>query len=220
MVLALDHVHHKVYPRIHVQKTQTLKRVIAFFDFDGTVTRKDTLLEFIKFSKGSFRFYLGLILNSPILIAYKIGIVSNQTAKEWMLRYYFSGKRNEWFQQQSDLFIQQKLPLLLRPKAIKEIQKLQEAGADIVIVSASAENWIRKWTDSMKITLIGTRLFIKNERITGKIDGKNCHGKEKVRRIKEKYKLEDYTDIYCYGDTKGDKPMLELGTIKFYKPFR
>ncbi len=197
-----------------------MKRVIAFFDFDGTVTRKDTLLEFIKFSRGSLRFYLGFLINSPILIAYKIGIISNQTAKEWMLRYFFSGRRLETFQQQCDLFAVQVLPSLLRSKAINEINKLREFGVDVVIVSASAENWIKKWTDSLNLQLLATKLVTKNEKITGRIDGKNCHGDEKVLRIKEKFNLADYSDIYCYGDTAGDKPMLNLGTIKFYKPFR
>jgi len=197
-----------------------LKRVIAFFDFDGTVTMKDTLLEFIKFSKGSLRFYLGFLINSPILVAYKIGIISNQIAKEWMLRYFFSGKSLESFQQQCDLFAEQVLPSLLRSKAITEINKLKEFGADVVIVSASAENWIKKWTDSLNLQLLATRLATKNEKITGKINGKNCHGPEKVSRIKEKFNLADYSDIYCYGDTAGDKPMLDLGSIKFYKPFR
>ena len=197
-----------------------MKRVIAFFDFDGTVTMKDTLLEFIKFSKGSLRFYLGFLINSPILVAYKIGIISNQIAKEWMLRYFFSGKSLESFQQQCDLFAEQVLPSLLRSKAITEINKLKEFGADVVIVSASAENWIKKWTDSLNLQLLATRLATKNEKITGKINGKNCHGPEKVSRIKEKFNLADYSDIYCYGDTAGDKPMLDLGSIKFYKPFR
>ena len=197
-----------------------MKRVIAFFDFDGTVTRKDTLLEFIKFSKGSLRFYLGFLINSPIMIAYKIGIISNQSAKEWMLRYFFSGRSLESFQKQCDLFAEQVLPSLMRSKAINEINKLKESGADVVIVSASAENWIKKWTDSLKLQLLATRLTTKNDKITGEIDGKNCHGLEKVSRIKEKFNLADYTDVYCYGDTEGDKPMLDLGSIKFFKPFR
>jgi phosphoserine phosphatase len=29
-----------------------------------------------------------------------------------------------------------------------------------------------------------------------------------------------YDEVYAYGDTKGDKPMLELATFKFYRPFR
>jgi HAD superfamily phosphoserine phosphatase-like hydrolase len=137
-----------------------------------------------------------------------------------MLRYYFSGKSLESFQQQCDLFAEQVLPSLLRSKAIREINKLKEFGADVVIVSASAENWIKKWTDSLNLQLLATRLATKNEKITGRINGKNCHGLEKVSRIKEKFNLADYSDIYCYGDTAGDKPMLDLGSIKFYKPFR
>jgi NAD(P)-dependent dehydrogenase (short-subunit alcohol dehydrogenase family) len=52
MVLALDHAAHQKHPRISVQKIKAVTRKIAFFDFDGTITTKDTLLEFIRHSKG------------------------------------------------------------------------------------------------------------------------------------------------------------------------
>ena len=54
----------------------------------------------------------------------------------------------------------------------------------------------------------------------GRCDGDNCHGQEKVRRIKEAYPLDQYREIYAYGDTGGDRPMLGLATHSFYKPFR
>ena len=60
----------------------------------------------------------------------------------------------------------------------------------------------------------------KPDRLTGRIFQVNCHGKEKVRRIKEAYSLEEYQEIYTYGDSSGDRPMLKLGTASFYKPFR
>jgi len=41
-----------------------------------------------------------------------------------------------------------------------------------------------------------------------------------VRRILAAYDLSQYDEVYAYGDTKGDKPMLGLATIAFYKPFR
>ena len=69
-----------------------MKKGIAFFDFDGTITTKDTLLEFIKFSKGSFLFYLGFLINSPYLVAMKLGLISNQVAKEKVLRFFFKNK--------------------------------------------------------------------------------------------------------------------------------
>lgn len=193
---------------------------IAFFDFDGTVTSRDTLLEFIKHQKGNFRFYLGFLLNSPFLIAYKIGIISNQSAKERILSFFFKRIPLEKFQLECDHFSKDILPSLIRPKALTEIQKLKALGFEIVIVSASAENWISNWCFDFQVQLVATRLEKSNGILTGKIDGTNCYGNEKVRRVHELYNLNDYAIIYAYGDTKGDKPILGLATHSFYKPFR
>ena len=198
---------------------------IAFFDFDGTITTKDTLLEFIKYSKGKFLFYLGFLLNSPWLIAYKAKIISNQTAKERILTFFFKNDRLDDFQRQCDGFASDRIPALVRPRALREIAKLKEAGFTVVIVSASPENWIREWAAGLGAELIATRLatVTKEQHIpalTGKIDGINCYGEEKVRRIKEAYSLSDHQEIYGYGDTSGDRPMLALAGISFYKPFR
>ena len=100
------------------------------------------------------------------------------------------------------------------------IRRLKAAGAEIVIVSASADNWIRQWCGRHELQLIATRLETRNERLTGRIEGRNCHGQEKVRRITAAYTLSQYDEVYCYGDTKGDKPMLSLATFSFYRPFR
>jgi phosphoserine phosphatase len=57
-------------------------------------------------------------------------------------------------------------------------------------------------------------------KITGNLMGNNCNGGEKVIRIKQLYDTQQYDEIYCFGDTGGDKPMLALATQSFYKPFR
>lgn len=193
---------------------------IAFFDFDGTITTKDSFLEFIKYQKGSFKFYAGFLLNSPFLVAFKLGILSNQLAKERVMCFFFGNMPIEEFQSACDKFSDKDIPLLVRPKALLEIKKLQEAGIEVVIVSASAENWLRNWCAKQGVSLLATRLQHNNGRITGKIEGLNCHGEEKVRRVHEAYDLSEYLKIYCYGDTKGDKPLLGLATFSFYKPFR
>ena len=195
-------------------------RKIAFFDFDGTITTKDTLLEIIKFQKGKAWFYTGFVLNSPFLIAYKIGLISNQTAKELVLRFFFGKTPVDQFQSKCDEFAKAELAGLIRPKAMQEINQLKNKGFEIVIVSASASNWLREWTRANGLSLIATELEVRSQKITGKIIGKNCYGEEKVMRIKKDYDLNNCQDIYCYGDTKGDLPMLNLATIKFYKPFR
>jgi HAD superfamily hydrolase (TIGR01490 family) len=209
---------------------------IAFFDFDGTITTKDTLLEFIKFSKGHFRYYLGFILNSPWLVAYRLKIISNQAAKQRILSWFFQNAPLAVFQADCDRFAEEVMPGLIRPKAIAEIRDLREKGFSIVIVSASPEHWLRKWTEQEQAGLLATRLETRptrasktgkaettpmtGEQLTGKILDRNCHGHEKVRRIREAYILTEYNEILAYGDTSGDKPMLELANHSFFKPFR
>lgn len=197
-----------------------MKRVVAFFDFDGTVTTKDSLLEFIKYSRGKFSFYSGFALHAPILIAYKLKLISNHRAKEIIFRHFFANVPIDQFNQLCTGFVNEVLPSLLRAKALKEINTLKDAGAEVVVVSASPENWLSCWTKSIGVECIGTRMVIENNAITGRISGRNCHGEEKVRRILEKYDLSSFSSVYCYGDTSGDRPMLSLGHYRFYKPFR
>jgi len=197
-----------------------MPRRIAFFDFDGTITTKDTLLEFVRHNKGSFRYYLGFLLTSPWMVAYKLKIISNQKAKEKFLSFFFHNHSLAKFHELCTSFANEAIPPLIRPKAQEEINRLQQAGAEVVIVSASPENWIRPWSDKVGVQLLSTRLDTKDEKLTGKIMGRNCHGEEKVRRIKEAYTLSDYDEVYAYGDTRGDLPMLRTANISFYKPFR
>ena len=68
-----------------------MKTRIALFDFDGTITRKDSLLVFIWYVKGPVRFVVGFTLLSPFLLAMKAGFMTNQRGKEIVLRYFFGG---------------------------------------------------------------------------------------------------------------------------------
>lgn len=197
-----------------------MSRPIAFFDFDGTITTKDTLLEIFKYRHGKLKFYLGFLLSSPYLVAYKAGIISNQLAKEKTLKLFFGGMKAEVFNAFCEEFATNVIPSLLRQKALKEIDLLKQAGAEVVIVSASPENWLQPWCATLNLKLLATQLEVNNDKITGRIKGNNCHGEEKVRRIREAYNLADYTTVYCYGDTSGDKPMLAMATHAFYQPFR
>ena len=196
-----------------------MKKGIAFFDFDGTITTRDSLLEFIKFAKGAPAFYTGFLYNIFYLLAYKIKLISNQAAKEKVLSYFFKGEKLVEFNKLATNFSETLIPSLLRPKAQEEICRLQKKDFVIVIVSASPENWLTQWCQKNNLELIASRLEVKEDKITGRLIGKNCHGEEKVRRILEKYTLNDYDEILAYGDSSGDRPMLNLAKKCFFKPF-
>ena len=103
---------------------------------------------------------------------------------------------------------------------MNKIKEHQNNNDVVVVVSASAENWISGWCQQNNINYLATRLEIINGNLSGKLSGPNCNGEEKVNRIKANYTLSDYSTIYCYGDTNGDKPMLQLATFTAYRPFR
>lgn len=197
-----------------------MKNTLALFDFDGTITTKDTLIEFIRFQKGSLKLYIGFIVLSPILVLYKLKLFPNWRAKEIMLAYFFKGIDQETFSNNGQKFKEEVLPKLLRKKALEEIERFKSQNARIVIVSASAEEWVKPWANSMELELLATKLEKQGGKVTGKISGKNCYGPEKTQRIKSHLDISDYNEIHAFGDSSGDKEMLELSTKPHYKPFR
>jgi phosphatidylglycerophosphatase C len=221
MDVALDYVDHSLYPGGDLQKNEdVMKRRIAFFDFDGTITTRDSLLAFIFFRHGKLKTILGLITVAPSYALHVLKLISVQKAKEQVLSRFFRNEPLEKFDSYCEEFIRTKIPELVRPKAIKELEIMRNKGVEIVIVSASPDNWLRTWSQQFGASLISTKLEVKDGKLTGHIDGNNCRGEEKVRRIRLQYDLSQYDEVYAYGDTKGDKPMLALATFVFYQPFR
>jgi len=195
-------------------------RQLALFDFDGTLTRKDTLAEIIKFIHGRGRFYTGLLRLSPFLLLYKCGLISNRKAKEKMLVYFFGGMSCKIFRQKCDQFITERLPALLRKDAMDTLMQFKKAGARIIVVSASPEDWIAPWCKAQGIGCIATRLETEDGKLTGRIKGENCHGREKISRIQQAIDLSEYSEIHAYGDSAGDRYMLQLATHPYYRTFK
>ena len=193
---------------------------LALFDFDGTITTDDSLLKFIRFVVGDRRFLLGLVVLSPMLVLYKFKLIPNYKAKQYMLSWFFKGMSKDSFLKVANEYSLVHIDKILRPKAIEKINWHKNQGHKVVVVSASIECWLRPWCEKNGLELIATKLEIKDDIVTGKLLSKNCYGVEKVNRIKELYNIEKYDYIYAYGDSSGDKQMLELAHEKFYKPFR
>jgi HAD superfamily hydrolase (TIGR01490 family) len=192
---------------------------LALFDFDGTITTEDSLLEFIIFVRGKTRFVIGIFALSPILFGYAIGIVNHKIAKQWILRMFFRGMSKEHMEELGIEFIHQRLPQILNPHALDRIRWHQSEGHEVVVVSASAPPWIEPWCKANQVKVICTQLEFSEKRFTGKISGRNCRGKEKVSRIQENYNLDDVEFVYAYGNSKGDKPMLALANESHYRVF-
>ena len=92
-----------------------MKRLYAF-DFDGTLTTADTLLVFIRYACGTWRFIVGFLLHSPLLVLMKLKLYPNYRAKQRIFAWYFCGMELKTFDALCRQFAERNA-CLIRPKA-------------------------------------------------------------------------------------------------------
>jgi HAD superfamily hydrolase (TIGR01490 family) len=192
---------------------------IAFFDFDGTITKTDTFVKFVVYATPLPKLIFGLILLSPIIILFKLGFFTNHFAKESSLRFFFSGMKEDEFNKIASKFSIEEIPKYLKQSALDRIEWHKKEGHRLVLVSASIDYWLKPWTESMNMELICTKMQTKDGLMTGWLDGQNCWGTQKVERILEKFDKSEFEYSYAYGDSRGDKEMLEFVDEGKYRPF-
>ncbi len=201
-----------------------MKKKIYCFDFDGTLTTSDTLLEFIKYAKGRGRFLMVFLMYSPLLVMMKLHLYPNWKAKQQIFAHLFAGMRIEKFDALCRGFAEENQHLL-RPKGITLVHEALVAGAQVFIVSASIDNWVRPFFDirNLKgVQVLGTQIEVEDGKLTGRFKSNNCYGKEKVHRIAEVLKSFERSEyeIEAFGDSRGDKEMLAFADKGHFKPFR
>ena len=194
--------------------------VVAVFDFDGTLTFRDSFLLFLLKTTGYIQFVWGMLYLSPVMVCYGLKLIPNWQAKERFLRHFFRGWTREDLQRLANIYAYRCIPRLLNPKAIARLRWHQQQKHHIILLSASLEAYLSPWAEQVGIDqVIGTRLEIQGNVLTGRIDGKNCYGSEKVKRLTQVLgDLNSYC-IHAYGDSRGDLPLLNCVTYPYYRTF-
>ena len=194
-------------------------RHLALFDFDGTLTTRDTMLAFCQHVAGTPRYLLGLAWLAPMLVGFKAGLIPNDEAKQRMLRHFLGGMTRAELREAGERFVP-KAESWLRPEGVGRLQWHRDEGHDLFIVSASLDLWLAPWAESRGLRLISTEGQFEGDRFTGGLATPNCHGPEKVRRVREVVDTDAYDTIHAYGDSSGDTEMLAMAHEAHFKPFR
>jgi phosphatidylglycerophosphatase C len=193
--------------------------VIAAFDFDGTLTKKDTLFDFIIFAFGRKRLYKALAVLFPVLFLHKIKIVSNHAAKERLFSHFFAGMLARDYYILCDNYAAE-INKILNLTAMNKLLGHQQEGCTIIVISASIEDWIKPWAKKNNIDeVIATQIEIIDNKVTGRFKSKNCYGIEKVNRLLSAFPNRNDYKLYAYGDSKGDRELLALADFEFYRKF-
>ena len=192
---------------------------IAFFDFDHTLTTKDSMVRFVKFHKGQKLWYSFILKKVLLLVKYKLQLVSGKIAKEALLTYFYKDVPEEELITWGNNFAKNKLNSILNTHATAKLKWHLANKHKVVIVTASLPYWISAWAEQYNIDIISSKAEVIDNKLSGKLDGENCNYQEKVSRINLRYNLSEYKEVYAYGNSKGDIPMLEMATKPFYRKF-
>ena len=193
-----------------------MKKIYAF-DFDGTLTTRDSFLEFIRYVCGNWALCKGILRYSPLLVLMKLGYYPNWKAKQKVFAYFFKGMPLKDFAQQGRLFALDRQHLL-RPQGVDMVKQAQAEDAEVLIVSASIDHWVQPFFPEVKV--VGTQVEVEDGCLTGRFLTKNCYGQEKVNRILALYPHRNEYELIAFGDSAGDKELLAFADEAHYKPFR
>ncbi|MBM9518262.1 HAD-IB family hydrolase [Desulforhopalus vacuolatus] len=196
-------------------------RPLALFDFDGTLTSRDSFALFLIKTR-PLRFYLAGIRFLPQILLFFVRRYPNQNLKERFLNFLLAGMHKDELKNRAATFVKEEIPAIMRPQAEVTIKKLLADKTRVVVVTASPRLLVEPWCRKMGIEILGTELDFADSIFTGRIDGLNCRGEEKVRRINKLLDLKRYAPIDVYGDSSGDLAMLDLTSTshQHFKPFR
>ena len=203
---------------------ETVGTVVAAFDFDGTLTRRDTLKPFLARGLGWPRFLLALLRCSPWLAGYALRLLRNDVAKQKLLLATLGGRSTMEVADWTSRWLAQDFPGQLRGDATARLAWHQQAGHCCVMVSASPDIYLARVAEQMGFDgLICTEMAVESGRLTGWMRTPNCHGEQKALRLtawmaaRLGAEAARQVTLYAYGDTSGDKPMLRMATHAWYK---
>ena len=192
---------------------------VAVFDLDGTLTFKDTYVQFLLFC---FRKYPTRLLRGVnlvvYLVLYKSGLRSNHWLKARYLKTVAAGIPPDKFDRLCEEFCQLTIEDNIKPKAMIEINRLRQAGYVLVLATASFDFYVSRLFELLKMDhLLCTASAVDGAGcITGEIDGKNCIGSEKARRVAALVEISDWSGVdSAYSDDRVDMPLFEMAGTAF-----
>ncbi len=194
-------------------------RVLSVFDFDGTLTRHDSFVPFLKFAFGK-RVFLRRMLSLALPgLRYMFRRMSRDALKACLIRAFLTGVEAQWLARKAQEFCEVAWAELMRPAGLRAVAAELEAGAVVTLCSASPALVLKPFAERMGIGLIATELEAVDGRLTGRIAGNNCRCENKVQRLQAVYGPLLRYRLRAWGDTRGDRELLAAAQDAHWRHF-
>ncbi len=180
---------------------------LYLFDFDGTLTYKDTMFLYLKFYN-STKFYVQFVKHIPLFVLLKLKLADAEKVKKSFISSILKGESRAKIDKKAQSFFEKFERDIFRKNALEFIQNIDRTQTECYIVSASLDIWVKPFAEKLNIKLLATQAEFADNIFTGNFIGKNCNGPEKVKRIIEAVKGRKFDKTIAFGDTSGDREML------------
>jgi phosphatidylglycerophosphatase C len=190
---------------------------LALFDFDGTITFCDTFSAFVFFATPTRRIVSGVVELAPMIVRFRLGLVKAKEMRRAMIAQAFTGRSEAEVRAQGKRFATDVLPKVMRPEVLERIAWHESRGHRVALVSASLGVYLDPLCRRMGWERISSDLEAKDGILTGRYEGEDCTGSVKASRVRERFSLAQFADIYAYGDTAEDRELLGLASRRFFR---
>ena len=188
-------------------------RRLAAFDVDGTLTRRDCVVPFLRRVAGSAVLGRRLAVQSDARST-MARRRDRDALKAAAVAAAFIGEPLERVEMLGQQFAQVVYDTGLRTEIVQHLQEHRDRGETVLLVSASFEVYLRPLAELLGADdVLAARLEVGADgRLTGRLDGDNCRGPEKVRRLHgwldEHAGGRAAVHLTAYGDSPGDRELL------------
>jgi phosphatidylglycerophosphatase C len=198
--------------------------VVAAFDFDGTLTKRDTLLPYLVQALGWPRFLWALLVCAPWLLAYALRLLPNHVAKQRLLAASLKGRAIDEVERWTTRWCAASLEHSLQDWAMAQLAQHRQARHHCVLVSASPDIYLKRVALKLGFdALICTELEVKDGHLTGAMRTPNCYGEQKAIRLRAHLAREfgqaaaQTCVVHAYGDSAGDRDLLSMARYAWYR---
>lgn len=186
-------------------------RPLAAFDFDGTITRRDTLYPFLRALVGRRRLVAAALADLPRLGAAALGRGDRDEAKARLFERVLAGRDVGDVRRLGLEHAQRVVAVGIRPEMRQRIAWHRDRGHEVAIVSASLDVYLDEIGRELGVDrVICTTLEVRDGLLTGAMVGGNCRGENKVNRLRAAFADLDDRELWAYGDSAGDDAMLAI----------
>jgi HAD superfamily hydrolase (TIGR01490 family) len=194
---------------------------VAVFDVDGTLLQGDCLLLAARRCGGAMRQMLAAAAVLPWMIGWQLRLVSTGRFKQQTIATFGvceavnraeAAGRADW--------LLNELQAELRPEALQRLRWHQQRGDRVLLCSASPRLLLQPLADWLGVELLCTELEQRDGSWFPQLASPNCKGSEKVRRLEQHLGPLDGLTIEAYGDSKGDRELLQVAALPHYRSFQ